>query len=156
MTDQIQNPIVIVAGQNQDRLYYTGKAGEAYVSRDIGDAFYYASEDEARRKAETMSRAGILEFRAQMILDYEGFQVGTRIQAFDHEPMEGRRDRFAIGTILESNPDGDDERPFGYYLVDVEIDVTFSKNGGRDKIIVPMMTAPLEYRGRIKLVTVTS
>jgi len=35
-------------------------------------------------------------------LKFEGIPVGTRIRAYDFEPMEGRPERYVEGVIIES------------------------------------------------------
>lgn len=45
---------------NDSELYYTGRAGDAFVSDDIREAFVYLTESEARIKAQRLnvSRVG--------------------------------------------------------------------------------------------------
>jgi len=53
---------------NDSELYYTGRAGDAFVSDDIREAFTYLTHTEARMKAQRLnvSRVGA-KFAAEKI-----------------------------------------------------------------------------------------
>ena len=82
-----------------------------------------------------------------MTLKYEGkFEIGQTIKAYDHEPMEGRRDRFVEGIITGLHF-GD----FYGYKIEVTKDATFI-NDPRTEVIVPFESSS-DYDNRVTLVS---
>lgn len=78
------------------------------------------------------------------MLKFEGFTTGQKIRAFDFEPMEGRRDRYVEGEIIEVVY-GD----FYAYRVQVEVD-TMAPAGARTEVLVPFETT-FDFDGRVVL-----
>lgn len=54
---QIQTVPVVGCHENGTRYWYTGKAGEAFVSTDRKDALEFTSVAAARRKAAVLNKA---------------------------------------------------------------------------------------------------
>jgi len=77
------------------------------------------------------------------MLKFEGIPVGTKIRAYDFEPMNGRADRYVEGTITKLYDD-----QYEGYVVAVEKDTLHSKNE-RTEIIVPYEVGFLEYDERV-------
>jgi len=86
-------------------------------------------------------------------LKFDGFKAGDLIQAYDHEPMHGRRGRYVIGEIKDIVRAGDSDEnttiPFDAYRIRVTHDATFTKKP-RTIVIVPMETSD-DYDERITL-----
>ena len=70
------------------------------------------------------------------MLKFEGIAVGSTIKAYDFEPMEGRRNRYVTGKILDTVvKDG-----AKFYIINCETDSAFGPDHnrtGRD-VFVPM------------------
>ncbi len=89
-----------------------------------------------------------------MTLKYENTaQIGDTIKAYDHEPMEGRRDRYVVGKVIDKGMVGG---PFGYaaFTIRVTEDATFGKDYNRVglEVIVPF-ESDMDYDGRVTLVS---
>ena len=69
--------------------------------------------------------------------------VGQKIKAYDFQPLDGRPEAFAIGTVIEKKDYS--------YVVSVEED-TYAPAGVRQEIEVPFQTSFLEFEGRVVLV----
>ena len=70
------------------------------------------------------------------MLKFEGINVGTKIKAFDFEPMEGRRDRFVTGRILRTEwKDG-----AKFYVIECDEDSAFGPDHNRIgvEVYIPM------------------
>lgn len=70
------------------------------------------------------------------MLKFEGINVGTKIKAYDFEPMEGRRDRYVTGEILDTVVrDG-----AKFYVVHCHKDSAFGPDHNRigRAVLVPM------------------
>ena len=80
------------------------------------------------------------------MLKFEGITVGTIIKAYDFEPMEGRRDRYVTGEILDTVVrDG-----AKFYVVHCHKDSAFGPDHNRigRAVLVPMEMC-MDYDGRI-------
>lgn len=77
------------------------------------------------------------------MLKFEGIPVGTKIRAYDHEPMEGRTDRYVEGTITELY-----DYEYKGYIVAVEKDTCFKSNP-RKEVVVPYEVSFFDYDERV-------
>ena len=79
---------------------------------------------------------------------FEGFRVGDRIKAMDFQHCEGRKDRYVMGRILET-----DVMMQGAicYKIKVEVD-TGAPPGYRTIVMVPYEIMLLEFNDRVTLV----
>lgn len=87
---------------------------------------------------------------------FGGFTVGQSIKAFDHAPMEGRPDRFLVGTVEQVNDDPADRfggRDYAHYVVRVTQDATFGPDHNRVGLqaYIPMQSS-MDYDGRVSAV----
>lgn len=127
---------ILQANRGGETVFWTGRAGQAWVSTDRSEAFEVSFE-EAHRKAELFNQASSLHS-----LTFEAFSaliVGDKIRSWDHEPMEGRKDRFVEGTISGISDDG-------RFIVDVDFDST-----GRDRaqIFTPIVLFISDFAERL-------
>ena len=78
-------------------------------------------------------------------LKFEGLAIGTRIKAYDFEPMEGRPDMYVVGEIIRTHND-----PYDGY----EILVTDSDHESRigTTVIVPLEVSMGEFDNRITVI----
>ena len=70
------------------------------------------------------------------MLKFEGIAIGTKIKAYDFEPMSGRTDRYVIGEIRDTvTKDG-----AKFYVIRCEEDSAFGPENNRcsHDIYVPM------------------
>lgn len=81
-----------------------------------------------------------------MSLRHEGYAVGDRIKAFDHQPREGAPDRYIVGTIIEVVAES---VGWAHYRVKVEEDTLYSGDTARKIVNVPMEVHFDEWGGRI-------
>jgi len=80
------------------------------------------------------------------MLKFEGIALGTKIKAYDFEPMEGRTDRYVTGTIIEKIT-----RDFAkFYVINCREDSAFPEGANRVGLLVhvPMETV-MDFDDRI-------
>ena len=129
---------ILFANLNGQKLYWTGRAGEAWVSADRSEAFA-VSWDEAHRKAELFNQASSLHsmtFEVEVV-----FQVGDRIRSWDFQPCEGRADRYVEGVFERISDDG-------RLVIRCAFDST---NMGREgqEILTPIVMFITDFDGRL-------
>jgi len=92
------------------------------------------------------------------MLKFDGIAIGSRIKAFDFEPIEGRPDCYIEGEVIQVTQVGG---PFGYkaYEVFCEYDSWFkdgdpSEDGNRvyKNVFVPLETSH-DYDNRVQVVS---
>ena len=92
-----------------------------------------------------------------MTLKYENTaQIGDTIKAYDHEPMEGRRDRYVEGVVIEKGmiPYRDFGGGYAAYTIRVTADATFTKpdhNRIGLEVFVPF-ESDMDYDGRVTVI----
>ena len=81
------------------------------------------------------------------MLKFEGIAVGTKIRAYDFEPMEGRRDRYVEGRILRTETT---ELGADFYVIECEEDSAFGPDYNRIglEVYVPMELF-MDFDGRV-------
>jgi len=81
------------------------------------------------------------------MLKFDGLAVGTKIRAYDFQPMSDRPDRFVEGIITsETSELGPD-----MYTIDVTKDTGFPENP-RIEVFVPKEVIFMEYDNRIEVI----
>lgn len=85
------------------------------------------------------------------MMKFEGLAIGTSIRAYDFEPMEGRKDRYIDGVIIEEH-----NQYFRGYKIRVFNDSSFG-NGEEGRVghiaVVPMEIAFDDYDGRVTVIS---
>jgi len=94
---------ILTTNLNGQTLFWTGRAGETWVSTDRSEAFAVTFE-EGHRKAELFNQASSLHSMTFEVVSI--FQVGDRIRSFDFQPREEIGDRFVEGIIERISSDG--------------------------------------------------
>ncbi len=131
---------ILFANLNGQTMFWTGRAGEAWVSTDRAEAFP-VSWDEAHRKAEIFNKAAELH---SMTFEVETiFQVGDRIRSWDFQPCEGRADRFVEGVIERIAGDG-------RLVVRCDFDSTGMNRVGQE-VFTPIVMFITDFDGRLAL-----
>ncbi len=133
---------ILFANLNGQKLFWTGRAGEAWVSADRAEAFA-VSWDEAHRKAELFNQASSLHsmtFEVEVI-----FQVGDRIRSWDFQPCEGRADRYVEGEFVRLSDDG-------RLVIRCEFDSTTLDRVGQE-IFTPIVMFITDFDGRLAFAT---
>lgn len=73
-------------------------------------------------------------------------EVGDLVKCYDFEPMEGRRERFVVGRVVEKGWIAD--FCLQGYRIEVLEDTCYPE-GGRDEIVAPFEVMFLEHDTRI-------
>jgi hypothetical protein len=81
-------------------------------------------------------------------------QSGDRLKAFDFQPMEGREDRFVVGTVVEKVEFGTSYKeesffPYSCYVVKCE-DSSHDQYELGQEVFVPYEVGFMEYDERVK------
>ena len=94
---------ILTANKNGETFFWTGRAGQAWVSTDRSEAFA-VTFDEAHRKATANNE--FTELHSMTFEVVSIFQVGDKIRSFDFQPREEIGDRFVEGIIERISNDG--------------------------------------------------
>jgi hypothetical protein len=84
-------------------------------------------------------------------LKYEHLGIGTRIRAYDFEPMTGRRNRYVEGKIVDKTVTEDHWKAL---VIECDTDSSYPEGEGRVgiQVFVPMEVA-MEYNGRVAVMS---
>lgn len=75
-------------------------------------------------------------------------EVGNKIKAYDFEPMEGRPDRYLIGTVTAKG-----KTPLGFAGYTVTVTESSIPNRVGEEMLVPFGMVFDEWDGRVSLVS---
>ena len=129
---------ILTTNLNGQTLFWTGRAGESWVSTDRSEAFAVSFE-EAHRKAELFNQASSLHSMTFEAISL--FQVGDRIRSFDFQPRPEIGDRFVEGVVERISNDG-------RLVIRVDFDSTDLGREGSETL-TPFWMPILDWDGRL-------
>jgi hypothetical protein len=76
------------------------------------------------------------------------FKKGDMIKAYDHQPMQGRDEKFIVGKVVAVDKESKSQPGAMGYHVKVEKDTLFDKNSREGKIVFVPYEVGMEHDGR--------
>ena len=79
------------------------------------------------------------------------FKQGDMIKAYDHQPMQGRDEKFVVGKVVAVDKESKTQPGAMGYHVKVEQDTLFDKNSREGKIVFVPYEVGMDYDDRISM-----